>query len=400
MPLRGVTPKTEDKKRLKILIYGPSGTGKTTSAIQLPNNYIIDMERGTETYGADIAKAGSKVFNTTNPHEVEAEIDALLSEKHDFKTLTIDPITILYDNIQAEWDNRFQIAVGEKDGLQDWGTRYWAKVKKDYKRIRNKLLALDMNVLVIVHQKDKYQGQNIVGITFNSEKSDDYTFDFVFRLIKRGNKYIALTEKQRVPLGSKRFPDEFEWKYDNLVKFYGEDIFTRPVENNVDNAQEESVDIKVDEKDQLADKLELLKIKLKEENINANNFKVFLKDVAKWDLSAVSKISLQQVTTLLDNWSDKIIPRFNTFMENIKASKPEVAPEVTPEVKEEKSEDKQKKAKTKKDAIKTINLLLEEWQMDPEAFIKHLNIEKLNDLDLNGLNSIIDNFDTIRETIN
>lgn len=210
MPLRGVTPKTEDKKRLKILIYGPSGTGKTTSAIQLPNNYIIDMERGTETYGADIVKAGSKVFNTTNPHEVEAEIDALLSEKHDFKTLTIDPITILYDNIQAEWDNRFQIAVGEKDGLQDWGTRYWAKVKKDYKRIRNKLLALDMNVLVIVHQKDKYQGQNIVGITFNSEKSDDYTFDFVFRLIRRGNKYIALTEKQRIPFGSKRFPDEFE----------------------------------------------------------------------------------------------------------------------------------------------------------------------------------------------
>lgn len=400
MPLRGVTPKTENKKRLKILIYGPSGVGKTTSAIQLPNNYIVDMERGTVAYSDEIAKTNSVVFHSTNPYEVEKEVDALLSEKHNFRTLTIDPITTLWTNLQIYWDNRFQVAAGKDDGMQDWGMRYWTKVKKDYKRIRNKLLALDMNVLITVHQKDKYQGQNVVGITFDSEKEDDYSFDFVFRLIKRNGKYIALTEKQRVSLNGKRFPDEFEWKYDNLIKFYGEDIFTRPVENNVDNKQEESVDIKVDEKDQLADKLEILKIKLKEENINANDFKNFLKDIAKWDLSAVSKISLQQVTTLLDNWNDKIIPRFNTFMENTKVDKTEVSPEATLEVKEEKPEDKQKKSKTKKDAIKTINLLLEEWQMDPEAFIKHLNIEKLMDLDLNGLNSIIDNFDTIRETIN
>lgn len=402
MPLRGTTPTPEDKKRLKILIYGPSGVGKTTSAIQLPNNYIIDMEKGTVAYSDEIKAMNSVVFHTTNPYELEKEVDALLAEKHNFRTLTIDPITTLWINLQAYWDSRFQDAVGKEDGLQDWGMRYWTKVKKDYKRIRNKLLALDMNVLVIVHQKDKYQGQNVVGITFDSEKEDDYSFDFVFRLIKRSGKYIALTEKQRVSLGGKRFPDEFEWKYDNLVKFYGEDIFIRP-SNNVDNKNINEVDIKVDEKDQLADKLELLKIKLKENNINVNDFKSFLKNVANWDLSAVSKISLQQVTTLLDNWTKEIIPRFNTFMENTKAETlevtPEVVPEVKPEVKEEKSEDKQKKAKTKKDAIETINLLLEEWQIDSGAFTKHLNIKKLNDLDLNGLNSIIDNFDTIRETI-
>jgi len=34
-------------KRLKMFMFGPAGVGKTTAAIQFPNSYIIDAERGT-----------------------------------------------------------------------------------------------------------------------------------------------------------------------------------------------------------------------------------------------------------------------------------------------------------------------------------------------------------------
>ena len=37
-------------KRLKLFMFGPAGVGKTTAAIQFPNSYIIDCERGAENY--------------------------------------------------------------------------------------------------------------------------------------------------------------------------------------------------------------------------------------------------------------------------------------------------------------------------------------------------------------
>ena len=42
-------------KRLKLFMFGPAGVGKTTAAIQFPNSYIIDCERGAENYDKLIA---------------------------------------------------------------------------------------------------------------------------------------------------------------------------------------------------------------------------------------------------------------------------------------------------------------------------------------------------------
>ena len=82
-------------KRLKLFMFGPAGVGKTTAAIQFPNSYIIDAERGTENYDKLITASGSSVFQTTDVNEVVQEVKALLTEKHDFRTLVIDPITRL-----------------------------------------------------------------------------------------------------------------------------------------------------------------------------------------------------------------------------------------------------------------------------------------------------------------
>ena len=45
MALKGIKPEMKEK-RLKLFLYGPAGVGKTTAAIQFPQSYIIDMERG------------------------------------------------------------------------------------------------------------------------------------------------------------------------------------------------------------------------------------------------------------------------------------------------------------------------------------------------------------------
>jgi len=73
---------------------GRPGSAKTTAAIQFPNSYIIDSERGAENYDKLITESGSVVFQTTDIHDVIQEVKGLLTERHDFRTLVIDPITL------------------------------------------------------------------------------------------------------------------------------------------------------------------------------------------------------------------------------------------------------------------------------------------------------------------
>src|SRR3954462_3643874 len=162
-------------KRLKLFMYGPAGVGKTTAAIQFPNSYIIDCERGTENYDKLIAQPGAAVFQTTDIHEVVAEVKSLLTERHDFRTLVIDPITPVYNDLLE----KSELKVGA-----DFG-RHYGEANKQMKRLANLVMALDMNVVITAHAKKEY-GQNlsVLGQTFDGWKQLDYWFDLVVELSK------------------------------------------------------------------------------------------------------------------------------------------------------------------------------------------------------------------------
>lgn len=229
MTLKAKTPEVKEK-RLKLFLYSPAGYGKTTCAIQFPKAYIIDTEKGTDFYADTIKKQGSVVLQTNNPDEVKEELKALLTEKHDFKTLIIDPITQLYNATQEKWTKIFEKhARNDKDReVQDFGMRYWSKVKGEFKSIQRIILALDMNVIVTSHQKDVYgAGFSKVGVTFDSMKGDDYIFDLIFRLDLVKDKRMAFTVKERAEINKCKFPESFEWTYNNFLKFYGEEIIKR-----------------------------------------------------------------------------------------------------------------------------------------------------------------------------
>jgi hypothetical protein len=233
MPLKATKPEVK-KKRLKLFLFGPPGSRKTTSALQFPKSVLIDMERGSEEYAKSIDKAGSVVLDTNNPEDVVAEVRTLLTEKHDYRTLILDPMTIFYEATQEKWSRIFErYAKTEKEKeLQDFGMRYWGRVKGEYKSFLRMLKKLDMNIIVTSHQKDIY-GPNMqkLGIGADSMKGDDYFFDYVFSLSVIGGKAIARTEKQRCePLEPPKFPPEFEWSYENFLKFYGAEIIEREAE--------------------------------------------------------------------------------------------------------------------------------------------------------------------------
>lgn len=196
-------------KRLKLFLFGPAGVGKTTAAIQFPNSYIIDAERGAENYDRLITASGSSVFQTTDIHEVIQEVKSLLTEKHDFRTLVIDPITPLYNDLLEKCEYK----VGT-----DFG-RHYGEANKTMKRLANLIMALDMNVVVTAHAKKEY-GQNlaVLGQTFDGWRQLDYWFDLVMELGKKGKKRFAKVVKTRVD----SFPDEdvFEWSYEAIRKRY------------------------------------------------------------------------------------------------------------------------------------------------------------------------------------
>src|SRR3954453_2195262 len=196
-------------KRLKLFMFGPAGVGKTTAAIQFPNSYIIDAERGAENYDKLITESGSAVFQTSDIYEVIQEVKSLLTEKHDFRTLVIDPITPLYNDLIEKCELR----VGT-----DFG-RHYGEANKVMKRLANLILALDMNVVITAHSKKEY-GENlrVLGHTFDGWRQLDYWFDLVIELGKKGKRRFAKVVKTRV----ETFPDEdvFEWSYDAVKKRY------------------------------------------------------------------------------------------------------------------------------------------------------------------------------------
>lgn len=217
MSLRGVKPETI-QKRLKALFYGGAGVGKTTASISFPRPYLIDTEKGAtnDQYVRKLQDAGGAVFQTSDFDELMKEVKSLLTEKHEFKTLIIDPLTTVYNDLL----DKSAALNGTEFG------RHYAGANKQMKHLLNLLVRLDMNVIITSHAKNEY-GQNlaVLGQTFDCYKKLDYLFDLVFEIQKRGKERVGIIKKSRI----ETFPDgeTFSFSYEEIAKRYGKDVLER-----------------------------------------------------------------------------------------------------------------------------------------------------------------------------
>lgn len=220
MPLRGKKPE-DIQKRLKALFYGAAGVGKTTAAIQFPAPYLIDTERGAENkqYRKILESVGGKIFQTSDFDEMMTEIRSLLTEKHEFKTLIIDPLTVPYSNLLDKAEKK----VGSEFG------RHYSEANKSIKHMINMLLRLDMNVIITSHAKNEYgAGMALIGQTFDCYKKIDYLFDLVFEIQKRGKERVGIVKKTRIESFSDN--ETFPFSYEEIAKRYGSEILEKPSE--------------------------------------------------------------------------------------------------------------------------------------------------------------------------
>jgi len=225
--LRAIKPE-KIEKRLKAFFYGRAGVGKTTAAIQFPAPYLIDTEKGSENdqYIKLLEQSGGVIFQTSDFNELIQEVRALMSEKHSYKTLVIDPMTILYNDLIDK------CAIKRKSSSDPDGTAYGGHMKvaeAKMKELINLLYQLDMNVIITSHQKNEYvmngKEMTLVGQTFDCFKKMDYLFDLVIEIQKRGKERIGLIKKSRIE--SFQEDTTFKFSYDEIANKYGREICER-----------------------------------------------------------------------------------------------------------------------------------------------------------------------------
>ncbi len=206
------------ESRLKALFYGGAGFGKTMAAIQFPKPYIIDTEGSTNKpqYVRAIEAVDGAVLMTVDFDEMVNEVKELLTTQHEYKTLVIDSLTLLYNDLLEKAERK----VGTEFG------RHYGEANKRMKQLLNLLFRLDMNVIITSHSKNEY-GANlaVLGQTFDCYKKLDYLFDLVFEIQKRGKDRVGLVKKSRI----ESFPDNetFPFSYEEIAKRYGRDILER-----------------------------------------------------------------------------------------------------------------------------------------------------------------------------
>jgi hypothetical protein len=195
--------KAETKKKyLKISIYGGPGVGKTWLALGFPKPAIIDLEGGTDFYSD---RFQFSVLDTKSFAEVLNAIEFLETGNHDFQTLIIDPITVLYESLQEgrlefKIKNINKASSGEEHS--DFTYRDWNAVKKFYKLLMNKIINLSMNVILLGRVKDEtiMKGDQMIKTGYrkiDGEKSTPYLPDIYGELIVENKKRILLIEKSR-----------------------------------------------------------------------------------------------------------------------------------------------------------------------------------------------------------
>lgn len=224
MTLRGLQPE-EVTKRPKLFVYGPAGSWKTTVAISFPRPYLIDTERGAENkeYVQRLTDGGGAYYFTASFEDTLAEVKALLAEKHEYRTLVIDPFTIIYND---------QIDTAADMHGTEFG-RHRAFADRKIRQLLNLVLRLDMNVVITAHHKPQWERVSVngktevreVGKTFDCYPKIDYLFDLVLEIQRRGKECVAIVAKSRIAA----FPlaETFAFCYDAIAERYGREILAR-----------------------------------------------------------------------------------------------------------------------------------------------------------------------------
>lgn len=207
--LDGLRKPNSRKKGLKILVYGPTGSGKTLFALSFPKSIAVDSEDGYSWYeGTANAKNLLGIMDTQSYDDLEDLLDKLDGSADEFDTLIIDSETKIYENIQETLLDVEEERASKKgrDVLDaNLSVRSWGKIKQLAGRLQNlkiRLASQGVNIVSVAQSADvmKDAGNNTrvkIGEKPDFAKKAPYDYDVIIRLFIKDNKYYGVIEKDR-----------------------------------------------------------------------------------------------------------------------------------------------------------------------------------------------------------
>lgn len=242
--LKAVKPEVAKPSKPKVLIYGKPGVGKTWTSLDFPNVYYIDTEGGANLkhYTEKLKKSDGVYFGieqgSLDFSNVIGQLEALATEKHEYKTVVIDSITKIFNNQVAKEADR----LGDKDAF--------GASKKSAVAMMRQLISwiqrLDMNVILISHEKVLWGVVNNqraeIGVTFDCYDKLEYELHLALNIVKIPNRRNAVIKKSRLP----NFADGeiFEWSYEEFAKRYGKEVLEGEVQKLTLATPEQLADMK------------------------------------------------------------------------------------------------------------------------------------------------------------
>lgn len=228
MTLRAAKP-TLETNRFRTLIYGNTGTGKTHFAVSFPSVYYIDTE-GVLKYKKFVEMLKKNNSDTVALYELEEiikEVKELLTVKHDYKTLVIDSITFPYNLLSHVEAERLAKKAPSTEGTE-YGANL-AKAKRLTFHLGMLLTRLDMNVIVIAHEKSKFKDGKDAGVEPDVNEKMAYALGTKIHLRLMGGSRKAFIDKSRYEDHELKNLEliEFDNGWDVIKKRFGEDMFLR-----------------------------------------------------------------------------------------------------------------------------------------------------------------------------
>jgi hypothetical protein len=204
---------TMKDNKIKMMVWGESGTGKSRFALTAPMPLVIDLENSTDWYSNEFkfyrAKKNEKDELCKNATVLTKNIldEIIKGEYPEVKTLVIDPITDLLENIEVLCTKEYerQALKGKKQILELNAlekTKFYSFRRDKTREMLDRILSLDMNIILIARAKNNWEtsgGQlKTNGKTFDGIDLLEYLPDFVINLVKENNNTIGYVKKSRI----------------------------------------------------------------------------------------------------------------------------------------------------------------------------------------------------------
>ncbi len=195
---------TTKQAKMKLGIYGDTGSGKTYTALEIASKLgkiaVIDTEHSSDFYSVKYD------FDVIHTRSLKTVLDILNSgELSNYGVLIVDSITHLWEDAQDSYLKALETSPKPRDRerakngqleFQDW--KY---IKRPYKHMIAKLLALPMHVIICGRQGMEYKmeaGQlSVVGVKMKAESETPYEPAVLIRMELKNGKNVASVEKDR-----------------------------------------------------------------------------------------------------------------------------------------------------------------------------------------------------------